>query len=53
MSIAASQDLDARGVRTLKGTGSVYVVLDSSVGPDDDHEVYLNLGVYTSIWFLS
>lgn len=36
LTIVANQDLDARGVRTLKGTGSVYVVLDAPVGHDDE-----------------
>ena len=29
LTLAADQNLDARGVQTLKGNGSVYVVLDS------------------------
>ena len=36
LTIVANQDLDARGVRTLKGTGSVCVVLDTPVGHDDE-----------------
>ena len=36
LTVAADQDMDARAVRTLKGTGSVYIVLDSSVDPEDD-----------------
>ena len=28
LTLAADQNLDAQGVRTLKGNGSVYVVLD-------------------------
>ena len=36
LSIAAEQDLDARGVNTLKGSGCVYAVLDTSVAPDDE-----------------
>ena len=36
LTIAANQDLDARGLRTLKGNGSVYIVLDMSVTPDDE-----------------
>ena len=34
--VAADQDMDARAVRTLKGTGSVYIVLDTSVAPEDE-----------------
>ena len=30
------QNLDARGVGTLKGNGSVYVVLDSPATPTDE-----------------
>ena len=33
--IAADRDMDARAVRTLKGTGSVYIVLDTSIAPED------------------
>ena len=36
LTIVANQDLDTRGVRTLKGTGSVCVVLDTPVGHDDE-----------------
>ncbi|KAJ7380584.1 hypothetical protein OS493_009051 [Desmophyllum pertusum] len=36
LSIAGEQDLDARGVHTLKGSGCVYVVLDTPVGPTDE-----------------
>ena len=36
LTIAANQDLDARGLRTLKGTGSVYIVLDMLVTRDDE-----------------
>ena len=34
--IAADRDMDARAVRTLKGTGSVYIVLDTSIAPEDE-----------------
>ena len=36
LTLAADQNLDARGVRTLKGNGSVYVVLDSPATPTDE-----------------
>lgn len=42
LSIAGEQDLDARGVHTLKGSGCVYVVLDTPVGPTDE-EVSRNM----------
>ena len=36
LTLAADQNLDARGERTLKGNGSVYVVLDSPATPTDE-----------------
>ena len=33
LTTAAKQDLDARGLRTLKGTGSVYIVLEALLTP--------------------
>ena len=36
LTIFANQDLDARGVQTLKGSSSVYVVLDAPVAHDDE-----------------
>lgn len=36
LSIAADQDLDARGMYTLKGSGSVYVVLENSLTISED-----------------
>ena len=36
LTLAADQNLDARGERTLKGNGSVYVVLDCPATPTDE-----------------
>ena len=36
LTLAANQNFNARGVQTLKGNGSVYVVLDSPTTPTDE-----------------
>ena len=36
LTLAADQNLDARGVRTSKGNGSIYVVLDSPTTLTDE-----------------
>lgn len=36
LTVAADQDMDVRAVKTLKGTGSVYIILDTSVAPEDE-----------------
>ena len=36
LTLAADQNLDAQGVWTLKGNGSVYVMLDSPTTPTDE-----------------
>ena len=36
LTLAADQNLDARGVRTLKGNGAIYVVLDSPATPTNE-----------------
>ena len=36
LTLAADQNLDARGEQTLKGNGSVYVMLDSPATPTDE-----------------
>lgn len=50
LSIAAEQDLDARGVNTLKGSGCVYVVVDSLISFSDD-EVSTTLDIIRSRLF--
>jgi len=44
--IAADQDMDARAVRTLKGTGSVYIVLDTSIAPEDEVRDYSTVAYF-------
>ena len=39
LSIAVNQDLDARGVHTLKGSGCVYVVLENPVIISEDEVI--------------